>query len=237
MSTHHLRYVLLLLLCFTAGLVDVIGYLRLEHVFTANMTGNIVVLGMSLGRLQDLAIARVLTALVGFVLGNIIAAILIGSDRSPSLWHPRVTTALIVEWGLLCAFAIIAYFPLNEMLVFVCLGCLSMAMGIQTTAARRLGIAGISTTVLTNNLVNAVEDMVAHVRQLFFNDVQTTSRLLSTESRLRILGIILYACGAITATVLERRSPLLLGWIPVSLVAIVIIIALWKYPQSHSMQK
>jgi uncharacterized membrane protein YoaK (UPF0700 family) len=66
MSKQHLRYVLLLLLCFTAGLVDVIGYLRLEHVFTANMTGNIVVLGMSLGRLQDLAIARVLTALVGY---------------------------------------------------------------------------------------------------------------------------------------------------------------------------
>ncbi len=237
MSKQHLRYVLLLLLCFTAGLVDVIGYLRLEHVFTANMTGNIVVLGMSLGRLQDLAIARVLTALVGFILGNIIATILIGSDKSPSLWHPRVTTALIVEWVLLCAFAVIAYLPLTETLVFVCLGCLSMAMGIQTTAARRLGIAGISTTVLTNNLVNAVEDMVAHLRQLFFNRTQTTSRLLSTESRLRILGIMLYACGAMIATVLERHLPLLLGWLPVGLVAMVIVIARWKYPQSRSMQK
>ncbi|WDF50519.1 YoaK family protein [Paenibacillus sp. KACC 21273] len=234
MSKHHLRYVLLLCLCFTAGLVDVIGYLRLEHVFTANMTGNIVVLGMSLGRLHDLAIARVLTALVGFVIGNMIAAIIIGSDKSPSLWYYRVTTALIVEWGLLCTFALLAYLPLTETLVFVCLGSLSMAMGIQTTAARRLGIAGISTTVLTNNLVNAVEDMVAHVRQLLSGHPQSTSRLLSTESRLRILGIVLYACGAIVATVLERHTPLLLSWIPVSLVTIVIVIALWKYSKSDT---
>lgn len=236
MSKHHLRYVLLLVLCFTAGLVDVIGYLRLEHVFTANMTGNIVVLGMSLGRLQDLAIARVLTALIGFVIGNIVAAIIIGSDKPPSLWYHRVTTALMIEWGLLFSFALLAYLPLTETLVLICLGCLSMAMGIQTTAARRLGIAGISTTVLTNNLVNAVEDMVAHVRRLFFSRVPSTSRLLSIESRLRILGIVLYACGAIIATVLERHAPLLLSWIPVSLVMIVIVIALWKYSKVDTIE-
>lgn len=229
MSKHHLRYVLLLGLCFTAGLVDVIGYLRLQHVFTANMTGNIVVLGMSLGRLHELAIWHVFTALVGFVVGNIIATIIIGTDKSPSLWYHRVTTALIVEWGLLGTFALLAYFPVTETMIFVCLSCLSMAMGIQTTAARRLGIAGISTTVLTNNLVNAVEDMVAHLRKIFFSRVQSTSRLLSTESRLRILGIILYACGAVIATILERQSPLLLSWIPVIVVTIVIIMALWKY--------
>lgn len=224
-----LRYILLLLLCFTAGLVDVIGYLRLEHVFTANMTGNIVVLGMSLGHLQGWAIWRVVTALLGFVAGNIIAAFIIGSDKTPSLWYHRVTTSLIIEWVLLFIFADLSYMPLTDRLILICLACLSMAMGIQTTAARRLGIAGISTTVLTNNLVNAVEDMVAHVRRILVRSSDSTTILLSTESRLRILGITIYACGAILATVLERYSPLLLSWIPVTIVAVVIVMALWKY--------
>lgn len=41
------RNTLLSLLCLTAGIVDVIGYLSLGHVFTANMTGNIVFIGIS----------------------------------------------------------------------------------------------------------------------------------------------------------------------------------------------
>ena len=43
------RNIMLLLLCLTAGIVDVIGYLSIGHVFTANMTGNIVLLGLSIG--------------------------------------------------------------------------------------------------------------------------------------------------------------------------------------------
>jgi hypothetical protein len=43
---------LVLVLAGTAGCVDAISYLGLGHVFTANMTGNTVLLGVSLGQLQ-----------------------------------------------------------------------------------------------------------------------------------------------------------------------------------------
>ena len=38
----------LLVLTFTTGLVDAVSYLGLGHVFTANMTGNIVFLGFGI---------------------------------------------------------------------------------------------------------------------------------------------------------------------------------------------
>src|SRR5215470_8216887 len=40
----------LLALTFAAGCVDALSYLGLSHVFTANMTGNAVLLGLAIGR-------------------------------------------------------------------------------------------------------------------------------------------------------------------------------------------
>src|SRR5260370_15104879 len=47
----------LLVLTFTTGLVDAASYLGLGHVFTANMTGNIVLLGFGIAGSGGFAIA------------------------------------------------------------------------------------------------------------------------------------------------------------------------------------
>ncbi len=61
------RNIALLLLCLTAGIVDVIGYLSLGHIFTANMTGNIVLFGLAIGNSWHLAVLKSLTSLIGFI--------------------------------------------------------------------------------------------------------------------------------------------------------------------------
>ena len=48
--------VLMLALTFTTGIVDAVGYLGLDRVFTANMTGNVVILGMALAGADDLPV-------------------------------------------------------------------------------------------------------------------------------------------------------------------------------------
>ena len=53
MSSAAYRQLCVLLLCMTSGIVDVIGYIGLGHVFTANMTGNIVLLGLAIGHRKD----------------------------------------------------------------------------------------------------------------------------------------------------------------------------------------
>ena len=48
-------------------LIDGISYLGLERVFTANMTGNAVLLGLAIGQAQELQVVRSVVALMGFV--------------------------------------------------------------------------------------------------------------------------------------------------------------------------
>src|SRR3981081_2831937 len=61
---------LLLTLTVVTGLVDATSYLKLGHVFVANMTGNVVFLGFGIAGAPDFAILDSLVALVSFGLGG-----------------------------------------------------------------------------------------------------------------------------------------------------------------------
>ena len=54
------------------GLVDAVSFLSLGRVFTANMTGNIVLLAFATAHVPGLSIARSLTALLAFLVGAIL---------------------------------------------------------------------------------------------------------------------------------------------------------------------
>src|SRR5271155_3970156 len=51
------------------GLVDAVSFLSLGRVFTANMTGNIVILAFATAHISGLSVARSLTALLAFLVG------------------------------------------------------------------------------------------------------------------------------------------------------------------------
>src|SRR6266566_5356321 len=53
------------------GLVDAVSFLSLGRVFTANMTGNVVILAFATARVPGLSIAYSLTALLSFLVGAI----------------------------------------------------------------------------------------------------------------------------------------------------------------------
>src|SRR5712692_612356 len=105
---------LILLLTWAAGSVDAIGYLGLGHVFTANMTGNIVLLGVALGQGNGFAALRSMVALGGFVLGVAIAALIVERGPQQEEWPIGVTHALVVEWGILWLFALAWHLPGSE---------------------------------------------------------------------------------------------------------------------------
>ena len=54
------------------GLVDAVSSLSLGSVFTANMTGNILILAFATARVPGLSVARSLTALIAFFIGAIL---------------------------------------------------------------------------------------------------------------------------------------------------------------------
>src|SRR5439155_344081 len=82
----------LLTLTAVTGLVDAVSYLRLGHVFVANMTGNVVFLGFTADPHSGLSLAASLTAIGGFVVGALAggrAAHTLAATR-PRRCHPPV---------------------------------------------------------------------------------------------------------------------------------------------------
>src|SRR5271166_3984558 len=60
---------LLIALTVVTGVVDAASYLKLGHVFVANMTGNVVFLGFALAGASGLSAITSLAALASFMLG------------------------------------------------------------------------------------------------------------------------------------------------------------------------
>ncbi|MDN8589397.1 YoaK family protein [Paenibacillus sp. 11B] len=218
MNQNTLQKYAMLLLCLSAGMVDVIGYLGLGHVLTANMTGNIVLLGIAIARAQEFVVLRALLALIGFIAGNAIAAHMIGRVQTKNGWSSQVTTVFTVESILLLLFAIAMISPYSEQLSYLLIAILAAAMGMQTTAARRIGIAGISTTVLTNNLAAVVEDAVSILQRLRHANIRSLVKALSADAYLRAGAVVIYLGGVILAAILFHHVPMMAVWIPVLIV-------------------
>src|ERR671936_2116975 len=68
-SVRHPLTQALLVLTFTTGLVDAVSYLGLGRVFTANMTGNVVLLGFGIAGSGGLPVVAPLVSLGAFLLG------------------------------------------------------------------------------------------------------------------------------------------------------------------------
>src|SRR5215471_7859455 len=69
-SEKFLPYMLLAMTVVT-GLVDAVSFLSLGRVFTANMTGNVVILAFATARVPGLSIVYSLTALMSFLVGAV----------------------------------------------------------------------------------------------------------------------------------------------------------------------
>ncbi|MFN2747196.1 MULTISPECIES: YoaK family protein [Bacillus] len=223
MKAAQYRNIMLLLLCLTAGIVDVIGYLSIGHVFTANMTGNIVLLGLAIGSSLRKTVLYSLTALLGFVIGVVIASFIVGKQEK-SFWPPGVTVTLAVEAFILLLFAFLSLFECSAHLMII---LLSMAMGLQTTAARKLAIAGISTTVLTGTLANFFEDVTKRILSI------NTKTILHTDALLRALTIVLYCLGAVIAAVAEPVYPFAVIWLPIVMIIGIIIFAAARFHKTN----
>ncbi|MEC9052373.1 MAG: YoaK family protein, partial [Actinomycetota bacterium] len=94
-----MHLVLMLVLTFTTGIVDAVGFLGLDRVFTGNMTGNVVILGMAVVGAEDLPVVGPVLALVGFMAGAALGGRVL--KRAAGKWT-GLTTALFLTVGLVC---------------------------------------------------------------------------------------------------------------------------------------
>ena len=149
----------LLLLTFTTGLVDAVSYLGLGRVFTANMTGNVVLLGFGLANIQGLPVLAPIISLAAFVFGAAAGGALAKAypDRQPV----HVAIALIIEASLTAGCAIVAGIVAvqpGRVTGYVLIAALALAMGVRNATVRRIGVADLTTTVLTMTLTALAAD-------------------------------------------------------------------------------
>ncbi|WP_235928998.1 YoaK family protein [Marisediminicola senii] len=150
---------LMLALTFSTGVIDAVGYLGLDRVFTGNMTGNVVILGMALVGADDLPIFGPIVALIGFMLGAVVAGRTLRS--LPAGWTTHSTALLAAVAVVISASAIITGVSGPDRPEWVALtvtGLLGLAMGIQAGAARHIAVKDVTTVVVTSTMVGLAFD-------------------------------------------------------------------------------
>src|SRR3954447_1092961 len=152
----------LLVLTFTTGLVDAVSFLGLGRVFTANMTGNIVFLGFGIAGSGGLPVVAPLVSLGAFLVGAAAGGIL--AARMEDRHRSHIASALGIEVALIGVAAIVAaaidIHP-NQLSGDVVIALLALAMGVRNATVRRLGVADLTTTVLTMTLTGLAADSPA----------------------------------------------------------------------------
>lgn len=158
-ATDRLHLWLMLVLTFSTGVVDAVGYLGLDRVFTGNMTGNVVLLGMAFAGGADLPILRPALALIFFMVGAALAGRVL--RKAPTGWTGRTSSSLLVVALIMTALAV--FTALVDVRDYVHLGSattssMALAMGIQASTAKRLKVAEITTVVVTSTITGLASD-------------------------------------------------------------------------------
>jgi uncharacterized membrane protein YoaK (UPF0700 family) len=201
-------------LTFVAGWVDAISYLGLGNVFTANMTGNLVLLGAALGHVAAAASGRSAVALGAFAAGAITAARLTRHGSLDGRWPGGAMTALAMELGALAGFAALWWWagprPTGSALDLL-IGLAASGMGLQSATASRLAVPGVTTTYVTGTLVGLMAELAA------------LSGPSSWGRRAAVLVALL--AGATGAAALSSRSPVAAAAVPALMLALVVLSA------------
>lgn len=151
---------LMLALTFSTGVIDAVGFLGLDRVFTGNMTGNIVILGMALTGADDLPVLGPVLALAGFMVGAAVAGRLLRDLVAG--WSTK-TTVVFSLVALVLVTAGVAMIVLADPAEPVLLGvttALGLAMGAQAGAARHIAVKDVTTVVVTSTITGLAADSV-----------------------------------------------------------------------------
>jgi uncharacterized membrane protein YoaK (UPF0700 family) len=158
-SAHGPLPLLLLMLSVITGLVDAVSYLALGHVFVANMTGNVVLLGFALAGAPGLSVPASLAALAAFLLGALAGGRIATQLPSHRGHHLRAAAACATPLLLVaCVVAAIVAQPVSSSARYALLVPMGLAMGLQNATARRLAVPDLTTTVLTLTLTGIAAD-------------------------------------------------------------------------------
>ena len=139
----------LLVLTFSAGIVDAISFLALGTVFSAVMQSNVLLLGFGIAGEGGIHVLEPLLAMVMFTLGAVGGGLL-GHNRGDRAADALPAT-IAIETALIAATAVYALAVDIDPRTFAAgatIAVLAFAMGLRTATALAIGLPDLSTTVV-----------------------------------------------------------------------------------------
>jgi len=228
------RDFMIVLLAWAAGSVDAISYLALGHVFTANMTGNTLLMGMNAGQGHAAEVLRSAAALIGYLFGVAVGALLAKAEDKTKKWSPGVTVTLALETVVLGGFGLAWYFTgaaqqSNPWYTLIAVS--GLTMGLQSVAVRQLGIPGIVTTYITGTLTSLVSGLVAHFRKMKYPSEGGAMQASSgtnweAHELLQLAVFVIDVCAAFTVGVLHKNHSFAMTLSPFIVLSVVVVNAL-----------
>lgn len=192
--------VIAVVLAFAAGATDAFAFLQLNGVFTANMTGNLVLAGLTERPNYPTMIAGVVVAILVFA-----AALYVAFRVSPpGAPRPRnvavLTAALVAQVAVLIGWVAVPT-HMSAPMVAVLIALSSVAMACQTAVAKRIeGNSGVTTTYVTGTLTSLMGDFADRKPQDLFT---------------RIGVIVALVAGALSGSLLIGLDPVFGAALPV----------------------
>lgn len=229
-----------LALTVVGGFVDAIGYIALFEVFTANMSGNSVHVGMYLARQDWPNLLRPLCSIAAYVIGMTLTRIAIEVAGRKGI--RRIASFLLaVETVLLICFAratpamhLGQIVDLYSPAYFTLVALLAFAMGVQTATLTHIGALTIYTTFVTGTLTKLTESFT---RALFWaydklRELGRLSQVVRLAPRQRDVreGTMLastwtcYLVGATLGTLMKQRWELRALYLPVVVLLLFIVV-------------
>lgn len=229
-------------LCLTSvgGFVDAVGYVALFEVFTANMSGNSVHVGLYLGRQDWPNLLRPLCAIVSYVVGMALTRIAVqvagrrGIKRIASFTLGVEALLLVLFARATPAMHLGQIVDLHSPVYFTLVALLAFAMGVQTATLTHIGALTIYTTFVTGTLTKLTESFT---RALFwgYDQLRQLGRLsdvvrLAPQQRDVREGTMLaatwtcYLAGATLGTIIKQKWELRALYIPVAVLIVFIVV-------------
>jgi uncharacterized membrane protein YoaK (UPF0700 family) len=213
---------LLVGLSLATGMYEAICFLSFGKVFTAAMTGNLVLLGIGAAGTHQPAgpnAVTVVISLAAFAAGVALAIPILKAFKGDQenhvfhAWPRRVSIALAIALVLQAAFVVVwvtAASPAR--LAYILMALSALALGLQANAIRSLNVPSISTTAFTAAYIDLFSGLV-------------TWSLNAHSARRLTASVVALAAGAVVGDLMlghaHRSAPV----VPAVLTAVIIAIA------------
>jgi uncharacterized membrane protein YoaK (UPF0700 family) len=160
------RVTIALLMTWTAGFVDLVGYVSLYGLYVSHMSGNTVALAHHIAQIDWIGIVRHGWPIATFIFGLILGAFIYDAEKRRNIQVPFPAT-IGLETLLIGSFigagagnGFTANIPPQPALkFFVMVALLTISMGLQNVSIRKVGGLNVYTTFVTGSLVKFAESM------------------------------------------------------------------------------